>query len=332
MNQLAATSTVHEQSSGLSMREAKMGKGTPMKSSRGIYQDSEGGSFCDIALRHRDGRLLASIRVRTAGHTHTGIASFVVAEEGTELVYNDGSWDCREWQWWKAHGRGDEKWPRLAPATSGYEEQEAAKRVTSEYISDGIHTHQEWLFYAQDRDDVLTYDCWQMIRNCGPVDLLEYAQFFACYTEINREKSQFYWSADKQFRSFESLGGKHLDAYIVAPGSTFERLGRIPHALRGGGKVADTWHRPVLVGHPTPKGWRHIVFTEPAMTAGLASGMGGIAMDYIAYPEADVFESGETFSIRIRHHIVRMPDPIQMDLVERLWEVFEADLMGESTP
>ena len=128
-------------------------------------------------------------------------------------------------------------------------------------------------------------------RIADPVDLVEYAQFFACYTETNREKSQFYWSADKGFKSFESLGGKHLDAYIVAPGSTFERLGVIPHALRGGGKVADTWHRPVLVGQPSPKGWRHIVLTEPAVTAGLASGMGGIAMDYIAYPGCRYFQA-----------------------------------------
>ena len=199
---------------------------------------------------------------------------------------------------------------------------------TSEYTCDGIQTRQEWFFQTQDRDDVLTYDCQHTIRNCGPVDLVEYAQFFACYTAINREKIQFYWSSDKQFKTFESLGGKHLDAYIVALESTFDRLGRIPHALRGGGVVADTWHQPVLVGHPSPKGWRHIVFTEPAMTAGLASGMGGIAMDYIAYPGTEVFVSSEAFSIRIRHHIVRMSDPIQMDFIERLWEAFDADLMG----
>ena len=51
------------------------------------------------------------------------------------------------------------------------------------------------------------------------------------------------------------------------------------------------------------------------MTAGLASGMGGIAMDYIAYPGTEVLESSEAFSIRIRHHIVSMSDPIQMDFM-----------------
>ena len=298
-----------------------------MESRQGIYQDSEGISFADIVLRHQDGRTMASVRVRTAGHTHTGVASFVVAEEGLELVYEDGSWDCREWQWWKDHDRGDEKWPRLVPAASGYEEHETEICVTSQYTCDNIQTHQEWFFQPQDRDDMLTYDCQQTIQNCSSIDFVEYAQFFACYTETNREKSQFYWSGDKQFKTFESLGGRHLDAYIVAPVSTFERLGLIPHALRGGGKVTDTWYQPVLVGHPSPKGWRHIIFTDTAVTAGLASGMGGIAMDYIAYPGTEIFKRGESFSIRIRHHIVKMPYSIQVDLIEELWGTFAADLM-----
>ena len=55
--------------------------------------------------------------------------------------------------------------------------------------------------------------------------------------------------------------------------------------------------------------------------------MGGIAMDYIAYPGTDTFKQDESFSIRIRHHIVRMPNSIQEDLVEELWEAFAADLM-----
>ena len=63
------------------------------------------------------------------------------------------------------------------------------------------------------------------------------------------------------------------------------------------------------------------------MTAGLASGMGGIAMDYIAYPGTGIFKSSESFAIRIRHHIVKMPDPIQVDVVEELWEAFVADLV-----
>ena len=83
----------------------------------------------------------------------------------------------------------------------------------------------------------------------------------------------------------------------------------------------------MLVGQPSPKGWRHIVLTEPAVTAGLASGMGGIAMDYIAYPGTDTFKQDEPFSIRVRHHIVKMPNSIQEDLVEELWEVFAAELM-----
>lgn len=199
-------------------------------------------------------------------------------------------------------------------------------RVTSQYGCDGIQTGQEWFFHVQDSDDILTYDCRHTIRNCGQADLVEYAQFFACYTEANREKSQFYWARDKHFRSFISRGGKHLDAYIVAPGSTFESSGMIPHALRGNGRVADTWHQPVLIGHPSPNGWRHIIFAEPTITTGLASETGSIAMDYIAYPGTSLFKIGEAFSTHIRHHIARMPDPIDVGFVERLWEAFDREL------
>lgn len=297
----------------------------------GIYQNSEGQSLCDVVLRHQDGRSLASIRVRAAGHTHTGVASFVVAGEGFELVLSDASWDCREWQWWQNHPYSDEKRPRLVPAISGYEQQGSVICVTSQYTCDGIQTSQEWSFDVQNQDTILTYDCQHTVSNCRAVDLVEYAQFFACYTAANRERSQFYWAKDKQFRTFLGLGGQHLDAYIVAPGSTFEQSGLIPHAVRGNGRVADTWYRPVLVGHSTLQGWRHIILTEPATTAGLASGMGGIAMDYIAYPGTDVLPAGEKFSIRIRHHIAQMPDDIDVELVENLWEAFENDLALTNT-
>jgi len=295
---------------------------------REVYQNSEGESLCDVTLCHQDGRTLASICVRTAGHTHTGVASFVVAEEELELVLSDASWDCREWQWWKDYPYGDEKRPRLVPAISGYEKQDSEVQITSQYTCDGVRTSQEWLFRVQSSDSILTYDCRHTVSNCSAVDLVEYAQFFACYTETNREKSQFYWAKDKQFMTFLSLGGNHLDAYIVELGSRFERKGMIPHAVRGNGRVADTWYHPVLVGHPTPKGWRHIILTEPSTTAGLASGMGGIAMDYIAYPGTDVLKAGEKFSIHIRHHIAKMPDNINVEVVESLWEVFENDLQN----
>ena len=269
-----------------------------MESSRGIYQDSEGISFADIALRHQDGLPLASVRVRTAGHTHTGVASFVVALRGragtgafTRMgrgIVGSGSGGRTTVAEMKS---GPGSYQRL-PVTKSKETKSASQvnthAITSRPTKSGFSKHKTATMYSHT-------NCRQTIQNCGSVDLVEYAQFFACYTETNREKSQFYWSSDKQFKSFESLGGRHLDAYIVAPGSTFERLGVIPHALRGGGKVADTWYQPALIGHPSPKGWRHIVFTEPAVTAGLASGMGGIAMDYIAYPGREIFERGEVF-------------------------------------
>jgi hypothetical protein len=289
----------------------------------GIYTDDQGQSFCDIRIRHRDGDLLASCKVRTAGHTHTGVLNFTPTDEGSEL---EAIWDCREWQWWENHSYGDEKRPRNVPATSGYEEQGSEIHVTSQYLCDGIKTKLEWIFLPQESKEVLTYDCIITITNDTQNSLIDYAQFFANYTYINKDRSHFYWSKDKTFRTFSSLGGKHLDAYIVEPGSAFERWGKIPHAVRGDGKVADTWHRPVLVGHPSPKGWRHIVFTEPSKTAGLACGMEGVAMDYIAYPGEREFSDGESFSIRVRHHIARMSKEIDVKLIEELWESFEDGL------
>lgn len=294
--------------------------------SGGIYRDEQGQSFCDVGLRHRDGRRLATIKVRTAGHTHTGIASCVIAGDETEFVLADASWDCREWQWWQDHGYGDEKRPRFVPATSGFAELPDGVRISSAYTCDGIETVQEWWFRTQERDDVLTYDCRQTVTNRLPTALTDYGQFFACYTEPNRDKSQFYWAQDGQFKTFLSLGGRHVDAYIVAPGSAFERSGVIPHALRGGGRVADTWHHPALVGHPTAQGWRHIVFTEPATTAALASGGNGIAMDYTGYPGKRTFAAGETFALHVRHHLAKLPEAIDRDLLEALWRDFAADL------
>lgn len=294
---------------------------------RGVYRDGQGHSYCDIALRHQeDERLLAAIKVRTAGHTHTGISSFVIVGDETEFVLTDTSWDCREWQWWQDHGYGDEKRPRLTPATSGFETEANGVRVTSTYVCDGIETVQEWRFRPQERDDLLTYDCRQTVTNRLPSAVTDYGQFFACYTEPNRAKSQFYWAKDGQLKTFRSLGGRHVDAYIVAPGSVFDQLGVIPNAPRGNGRVADTWHQPVLVGHPTVQGWRHIVLTDPATTAALASGMDGIAMDYTGYPGKQSFESGETFELHVRHHLAKLPDSIEQDQLELLWQDFASDL------
>jgi len=288
----------------------------------GIYTDDEGQSFCDVKIRHKNGNLLASCRVRTAGHTHTGIIDFIPADEDLSLVAH--AWDCREWQWWENHGYGDEKRPRNAPATSGYKEQESQIYVMSQYLCDGIKTKLEWTFpVVQESEEILTYDCKITIANHTENHLIEYAQFFANYTAINEDRSHFFWSQDKTFETFSSLGGNHLDAYIVASNSMFEEIGKIPHAVRGNGKVADIWHHPVLLSHPSPKGWRHIIFTEPSKTVGLACGMQGIAMDYIAYPGKREFSEDSSFSICVRHHITKMPEAINVSRIEELWESFE---------
>ena len=54
--------------------------------------------------------------------------------------------------------------------------------------------------------------------------------------------------------------------------------------------------------------------------------MEGVAMDYIAYPGKRKFDDGESFSIRVRHYIARMPEKIDVKLVEELWESFEGGL------
>ena len=299
-----------------------------MKNS-GIYVDADGQVLCDIDLTDAAGSSLGSCRVRSAGHTHTGVNSFTTADEKLELVIEDGAWDCREWQWWENHGYGQEMRPRSAPATSGFRRDASGVYVMSQYTCDGTRTRLEWNFAPQAAgEQMLSYDCEITIENCSDRDLVEYGQFFACYTEINRDQSQFFWAADGTLRTFASFGGHHLDAYIVAPGSDFERAGAIPHAAKGDGKVAHTWRQPVLVGHPTPGGWRHIVLTDPANTAGLASGMGGIAMDYIAWPGERVFRPGSSFSLKIRHYVVRTGPAVDVSLVEALWSSFDAERLS----
>ena len=197
---------------------------------------SRGNRSATLACGIATGGALATIKVRTAGYTHTGIASCVIAGDETEFVLEDASWDCREWQWWEDHGYGDEKRPRFVPATSGSAALPDGVRVSSAYMCDGIETVQEWWFRTQERDDLLTYDCRQTVTNRLPAALTDYGQFFACYTEPNRDKSQFYWAQDGQFKTFRSLGGRHVDAYIVAPGAAFERSGVIPSCA--------TWWRP----------------------------------------------------------------------------------------
>jgi hypothetical protein len=68
------------------------------------------------------------------------------------------------------------------------------------------------------------------------------------------------------------------------------------------------------------------------MTAGLASGMGGIAMDYVGYPGSSRFAAGSTFALHVRHHVAHMPDDISVGVIEALWDAFAADLADQRTP
>ena len=102
----------------------------------------------------------------------------------------------------------------------------------------------------------------------------------------------------------------------------------IPHAVRGNGKVAHTWYRPVLAGQPSPKGWRHIILTDPTYTAGLASGMGGIAMDYIVFPGERTFQSAQSFSLWVRHHVIKTGEDLNTNLIEKLWDSFHNERLN----
>jgi hypothetical protein len=163
--------------------------------STGLYIDDDGQLLCDITLSRPGGRPLAKCTVRAGGHTHTGVSSFAPRNEGVELVLDEGAWDCREWQWWENHGYGKEMRPRQVPASGGFKQDDSGVYVMSQYTCDGTRTRLEWTFAPQADDDILTYDCLITIDNVTDRALVEYGQFFACYTETNRDRSQFFRAA-----------------------------------------------------------------------------------------------------------------------------------------
>ena len=156
--------------------------------STGLYIDDDGQLLCDIILAKPAGLPVAKCTVRAAGHTHTGISSFSPCDEGVELVLDDGVWDCREWQWWENHGHGEEMRPRHVPASAGFKQDDSGVYVMSQYTCDGTRTRLEWTFAPPIDDDILTYDCLVTIDNLTDRELVEYGQFFACYTESNRSR------------------------------------------------------------------------------------------------------------------------------------------------
>ena len=150
----------------------------------------------------------------------------------------------------------DQMRPRYHSTTVGGVDQGAGGiRVWSQFSCDDVTTTQEWFFSDLRDEDSAIYDCLVTVRNDREETLDEYGQFFACYTAWNQEVKapvwdhtkrkwepsttglgHFYWSSNGELVNFLDKGGSHLDYYVVAEGSPFEKLGFIPHCPRGRGK------------------------------------------------------------------------------------------------
>ena len=232
-------------------------------------------------------------------------------------------WDYREWQWWKGHPWGDSCRPRYW-TTADFSPGE--RQLDIHFEIDGFDCIQKFLLpevvdKARPHWDVVT-----SIRNISGSDVKEYGQFFACYTKFNEPNSCWFWEAGNRLTRFLELGVDHLDGYVVHPDAYFAASGAIPHCPRGGGKIVSTWHRPVLVSHPSPAGWRSVILIEAEYAAALAQGIRGAAMDYIVFPgpNMEVFEDHALFSVHIRHYLIKSPELPTTDTLENLWTQFEA--------
>lgn len=232
------------------------------------------------------------------------------------------AWDYREWQWWKGHPWGDSCRPRYW-TTAEFVPSERQFEIHFEI--DGFDCIQKFLLPEVVDKSSPHWDVVTSIRNVSGADVEEYGQFFACYTDFNEPNSCWFWEEGNRLTRFADYGVEHLDGYVVHPEAYFAASGAIPHCPRGGGKIVSQWHRPVLVSHASPAGWRSVILIEDKYAAGLAQGIRGAAMDYIVFPGPDkkVFEDQAAFAVHIRHHLIKSPDLPTIDILEQLWTQFE---------
>jgi hypothetical protein len=197
--------------------------------------------------------------------------------------------------------------------------------VRIDYEVDGFHGVQQYLFSRIDDPDEIHWDLITTIRNASGVDVSEYGQFFACYTPLNRRQSSYFWNSLGQLELWSERRVGHLNGYVASPNSWVQQDDRIPHCPRGGGRIVGEWKHPVLVSHASPDGRRFVLMIEEARCTAVAQGMEGNAMDYILYPEHTqrAFANDASFSVHIRHHIIKSPEPPEPDRLERLWKAFE---------
>ena len=234
------------------------------------------------------------------------------------------SWDCREWQMWQGRSYGLEMRPRRTPAKSGSAEIDGRIGVWSAYEVDGVRTSQKWRFIAA--ADVIAYDCLITMENVSNNTIFEYSQFFANYAQINGLNGCFFWHAEAgELVNFLDIFVFHLQAFVVDPASPFLELGCIPHFPKTEGLINAAWRFPVLVGHATGCGWRHVILMEREHTAGISCGMKRVAMDYALYPGKLSFEAGERFTAHVRHLVIRSPELPATSRLEDMWQRFVSD-------
>ena len=236
-----------------------------------------------------------------------------------------GAWHYREWQWWKGHPWGDSCRPRYYADVKFRPSDNASRGAAISYRIDGFDCRQ--IFFMPDKvdRDAPHWDLVTTVRNMSGHEVVEYGQFFACYTPVNRGRSFWYWDESGELVRFADRGVGHLDGYIAHPRAYFLQHGAIPHCPRGGGKVVGRWRRPVIVSQASSAGWRSVILLEERFTASLAQGIEGRAMDYILFPGPDKrsFADDAEFSTHIRHVMLRSPELPTTQHIEELWSDFE---------
>jgi len=255
-----------------------------------------------------------------------GLQSVKTSAEGASNWVRDsdrsGAWDYREWQWWKGHPWGDSCRPRYW-TTADFSTDEQS--VSIKYRTDGFASSQNFLLPKIVDRKSPHWDLLVSVENISGKAVEEYGQFFACYTNFNEPDSFWFWEAGNRLTRFVDRGVEHLNGYVANPRAYFLSGGAIPHCPRGGGKIVSQWHRPVLISQASPGGWRSVIMLEPEFTAGLSQGIHGAAMDYIIFPgpKATVFEDGASFSVHVRHHLLKSLELPSVETIERLWKEFE---------
>jgi hypothetical protein len=236
-----------------------------------------------------------------------------------------GAWHYREWQWWKGHPWGESCRPRFYADLKFEALRDKLRGAMISYRIDGFDCRQYFHAANVKSADAPYWDLVTSVRNNSGGDVEEYAQFFACYTQPNRDRSFWYWDESGELVRFADRGVGHLDGYVAHPAAYFLKQNAIPHCPRGGGRIVGRWRKPVMVSQASPAGWRSVIMLEAAFAAALTQGIEGRAMDYIVFPAAKErsFAKGAEFSVHIRHVMLKSTELPATRRLEDLWTDFE---------